>query len=201
MKTSRPYTMTARARAVEATRTAILEAVGELSETRMLRDIALDDVAARAGVSVQTVLRQFGSRTALLDQAAAHVRRSVEQERQAPRGDVADALRVLVDHYEKRGDAVLLLLAQERVEDFVRQITDAGRALHRSWVEDVFGPFLPHADAARGQAVDLLVVATDVYAWKLLRRDRGLSRARTQQRMELLVRTVLAGLGEIREER
>ena len=40
--------------------------------------------------------------------------------------------------------------------------------------------------------VDLLVVATDVYTWKLLRRDRRLSVARTRERMEALVRAVLA---------
>lgn len=195
MKSTRPYTMTARARAVEATRTSILEAVRELSETRMLRDIALEDVAARAEVSVQTVLRQFGSRAALLEAAAAHVRESVEQERQVPRGDVAQALRVLVDHYEKRGDPVLLLLAQERSEELAARATGMGRALHRAWVEDVFAPFLPAADAARARAVDLLVVATDLYTWKLLRRDRGLSRAGTRERMEALVRMVLTGLG------
>ena len=40
--------------------------------------------------------------------------------------------------------------------------------------------------------VDLLVVATDVYTWKLLRRDRRLSVRRTCERMESLVRAVLA---------
>jgi hypothetical protein len=35
--------------------------------------------------------------------------------------------------------------------------------------------------------VDLLVVATDVYAWKLLRRDRGLSRNQTTERVRRLV--------------
>jgi hypothetical protein len=39
--------------------------------------------------------------------------------------------------------------------------------------------------------LDLLVVATDVYAWKLLRRDRGHSRAQTENRLHTLVTAVL----------
>jgi hypothetical protein len=44
----------------------------------------------------------------------------------------------------------------------------------------------------RDEAIDLLVVATDVYTWKLLRHDRGLSRSATQERMRALVDAVLA---------
>ena len=80
------------------------------------------------------------------------------------------------------------------------RITRNGKALHRAWVEEVFAPFLPAARGAREELLDLLVVATDVYAWKLLRLDRGLSRSRTQERLETLVRTVLAALGTAREE-
>jgi predicted acylesterase/phospholipase RssA len=41
-------------------------------------------------------------------------------------------------------------------------------------------------------ALDLLVVATDVYTWKLLRLDRGHSRAATERLMRTLVEAVLA---------
>ncbi|MBV9831875.1 MAG: TetR/AcrR family transcriptional regulator [Marmoricola sp.] len=196
MNTRRGYTMTARAQAVEATRTSILDALVELSMERLLPDIALDDVATRAGVSVQTVLRHFGSRDALFDAAMTHGQGAVADERRAPVGEVEEAVRILMDHYEQRGRGVLLLLAQEQVDQRVMQITRDGRLLHRRWVEEVFEPFLPQAAAWRDEAVDLLVVATDVYAWKLLRLDRALSRKATEQRMHHLVRTVLAGLGQ-----
>jgi hypothetical protein len=58
-------------------------------------------------------------------------------------------------------------------------------------VQDTVAPLLPAGGAAE-EVVDLLVVATDVCAWKLLRRDRGLSAARTRARLESLVRAVLA---------
>lgn len=200
MNLRRGYTMTARAQAVEATRTGILDALVQLSAERLLSDIALDDVAARAGVSVQTLLRHFGGRDALIEATVQHALGAVTEERQAPAGDVDEALRVLVDHYEQRGEGVLLLLAQEQVDSRVRRVTDAGRRLHRSWVAEVFAPLLPHAATGRDEGIDLLVVVTDVYAWKLLRLDRGLSRQRTQQRLQRMVRAVLADLGSSTEE-
>jgi AcrR family transcriptional regulator len=200
MNARRGYTMTARAQAVAATRTSVLDALVGLAAERLLSGISLDDVASRAGVSVQTVLRHFGSRDGLFDAAIQHASRDVTEERRVPPGEVDLALRVLVDHYELRGRGVLLLLAQEQDDERVRQITDGGRQLHRRWVEEVFAPLLPHNAAEREEGVDLLVVATDVYAWKLLRLDRGLSRAQSQQRMHHLVRAVLTHLGPTTEE-
>jgi AcrR family transcriptional regulator len=200
MNSRRGYSMTTRGEAVEATRTSIINALVALSTERLLTDIALDDIASRASVSVQTVLRHFGSRDGLFDAAIQHSQDAVTEERRAPAGEVGEALRVLVDHYEQRGSGVLLLLGQEQVDPRVRQITDAGRRLHRRWIEEVFSPLLPQAGADRDEGMDLLVVATDVYVWKLLRLDRGLSRQRTQQRMQHLVRAVLTGLRSSTEE-
>jgi AcrR family transcriptional regulator len=186
--------MTARAQAVRETRERILDAVLALHTQRLSSEISLADVAAEAGVSVQTVLRHFGSREGLVDAALERATADVEAERRSEPGDVAGAVRAVVDHYEHRGDGVLLLLAQEGSEAFAANVTATGRAMHRRWVGECFEPLLPHG-AAREEAVDLLVVATDVYTWKLLRRDRGLSVAGTRARMETLVRAVLAGTG------
>lgn len=189
---SRPYRMTTRARAVEETRTRVLDATLALHEERLTANISLADVAGRAAVSVQTVLRHFGSREGLVEAALAHGAATVEDERRVEAGDVTAAVASVVAHYERRGDGVLLLLAQEGSEPFVRTVTDRGRAMHRNWVEASFGPLLPTARAERAEAVDLLVVATDVYTWKLLRRDGGLAVGRTRARIESLVRAVLA---------
>lgn len=183
--------MTARARAVEQTRESVLDAVIALHAERLSADISLADVADRAGVSVQTVLRHFSSRERLLEAALERASADVEDERRVDPGDVDGAVRSVVAHYERRGDEVLLLLAQERSEEFAARVTRHGRALHRRWVEESFGPLLPPVPD-REPVVDLLVVATDVYTWKLLRRDRRLSSARTRSRMETLVRAVLA---------
>ncbi len=113
MKSTRPYTMTARAEAAERTRLRILDAMVDLAAQHLLAEITLDDVADAAGVSVQTVLRRFGSRAGLVEAAFVHATADVAAERVAPVGDVAACVRVIVDHYEQRGDGVVLLLAQE----------------------------------------------------------------------------------------
>ena len=41
------------------------------------------------------------------------------------------------------------------------------------------------------ELIDLLVVATDVYTWKLLRRDRELSRADAERRVLRLINAIL----------
>ena len=186
----RRYTMRARARAVERTRERIIEATANAAATRRLALITLEDIAESAGVSVQTILRQFGSRAGLLEATTRHVREAVIKERRPPANDVGQAIRVLVDHYEARGDAVLLLLSQENDDPHARAIVTVGKRVHRAWVAEVFDQFV-HGDE---RSIDLLVVVTDVYTWKLLRRDRRLSRAQTEQRMKDLVAAVLASL-------
>jgi AcrR family transcriptional regulator len=191
MKTTRKYTMGARAQAVEETRRRILDALVRLAETLPFAEISLDDVAAGAGVSVQTVLRRFGSRDALFAEAMDTARANVEAERRTPPGDVDAAVRTVVDHYEKRGRVALLMLAQEDHDDFARKVTDFGKSLHRAWVRKAFAPMVDGREDVEA-VVDLLVVATDVYTWKLLRLDRGLTRAATERRMHQLVDAVLA---------
>jgi AcrR family transcriptional regulator len=187
MKTTRPYAQTERRAATERTRTAILDAGIELSREKLSIEILLSDVAERAGVTVQTVLRHFGSREGLFDALHAYGTERVSSERQAPVGDVTTGIRVLVDHYETAGDMSLSFLAQERTDERVRAITTAGKALHREWVSTVLGPLVGDNPAA----LDELVVVTDVYAWKLLRRDRALSREDTERRMLSLTRAVI----------
>ena len=111
-----------------------------------------------------------------------------EDERRAPAGDPETAVRIVIDHYESRGRTALLMLAQEGHDTVARAATDRGRPCTASGFATVFAPLPP-----RGPAVlDLFVVATDVYAWKLLRLDRGHSRAVTEQRMHGLVQALLS---------
>src|SRR3954463_5417208 len=145
MKTTRSYTMVARAEAVAETRRRIIEALFELGRERMLPDISLDDVAAAAGVSVQTILRHFKSRAGLAEATMDHAIATVAEERHTPVGDVDAAVAVIVEHYEDRGRTALLMLAQESSDSQVAALTRRGRAMHRAWVTDVFAPFAgPH---------------------------------------------------------
>ena len=193
MKTKRAYVMRARADAVAGTRRRILRAAFELSGEMLSLEIVLADVAARAGVSVQTILRHFGSREALFEAMTTFAHAQIVTERAAPAGDVPAAVQVIFSHYEARGDAVLRFLGQELWDERVKQITDLGRRTHRAWVQAVFAPQLAALPAADREALtDLLVVATDVYTWKLLRRDKNLDRQTAERRVRRMIAALLA---------
>ena len=190
MTEKRAYTMRARAAAKDATRDRILRSFRDLAKERMTIEITLDDVAERASTTVQTVLRHFRSRDGLFDAALAVATVEVEEQKRAPVGDTAAALRAIVDHYDDQGDFVVRLLAQED-DERIQRIVGPGKAQHRRWVQEVFAPQLALSSDTEA-LTDALVVATDVYAWKLLRRDRGLDRDTTEHRMRGLVEAVLA---------
>lgn len=192
-KPDRTYSMTNRSAAAAATREKILQATLQLANKKLTVEIVLADVADRAGVTVQTILRHFGTRDGLFDAAVVYGGDEVVAERETPVGEVERAMTVIVDHYEARGDWVTTLLGQEASDERIRGITVPGKQLHLRWVQEVFGPQLASRPVrCRGPVTNLLVVATDVYCWKLLRRDRGLSRAETETSMRTLVNAVLA---------
>jgi AcrR family transcriptional regulator len=158
-------------------------------------EIILADVAARAGVTVQTVLRHFGSRQRLFEEAQAHRVAHVRIERAAPVGNAAAAVRTIVTFYDRLGEWSLRLQAQEHSDKLSRQTVELGRRVHREWVEEVFAPHLV-GRRDRKELVDLLVVATDLLTWKILRRDGGMDRSTTCKRMLHLVRAVLSASAE-----
>lgn len=186
----RKYDMGARQDAKDATRNAVVQAaVDEFMAERSFA-ITLPAIAERAGVTVKTVLRHFGNREALIDATWARVYDDVVAER-TPTSDTPEAaLRVLITHYERRGDMVLALLAQQN-DPRADTMNDAGRLGHRAWIEEVFDARLPDDPDARSRIIDLLVVATDVYCWKLLRRDRVLSVDDVCDRMLFMTNAVL----------
>ncbi len=197
----RPYRMRVRAQGAAQTRARVIAGVIELMSEKPIAAITLPLIAARASVSVQTILRQFGSRERLFDEAAGAARTAVLAERPVDPDDIDGSLDLLIEHYESRGDGVLLLLGQESWDETAAARTTGGKALHRDWVTRAFARVVSRLPVPRrDEAVDLLVVATDVYAWKLLRRDRGLSRDETASRMRRLVAAILAAESETLEE-
>jgi AcrR family transcriptional regulator len=195
MKTSalsrpRPYRMRARAEAAAATRVRIIRAVLELHVERFHDQITLDDVARRAGVTVQTVLRHFGTRDRLVDAAAEQATSEVVAQRSAaPVGDIDGGVEILMDHYEEWGPTALRLLAQEERVPQLRVIADGGRAAHYAWVGRTFAPFL--AETSDPLLRPKLIALTDVFTWKLLRLDLGLDRTATAAALASMIRAVI----------
>lgn len=178
--------MGARAEAVAATQRRILDAALALWGERHLDETSLADIAARAGVTKQTLLRHFGSRDALLDAAADAALAQVTSLRdRTPAGDVEAAVRDLLEDYDRWGDATIMMLAQEGRVPALARIADAGRVMHHAWVERVFAPWLrARRGAARSTLRAQLIVVTDVYVWRLLRRDLGLGAEAARRALE-----------------
>lgn len=134
MKTQREYRQTARAESVQQTRQSIVESLFDLAQDKLFTEISLKDVAAGSGVTVQTILRQFGSRATLFEEAIAFGVDLVRAERAVDPTDTRPALSVLMDHYELRGRMTLMMLAQETVDPAIAQVVEGGRVEHRNWV-------------------------------------------------------------------
>jgi AcrR family transcriptional regulator len=192
MEKKRSYRMQERARASEATGHRILAAARQLFGKLIYDQVSLQAVAEHAGVTVQTVLRRFTSKEALftaVTQDMAHQIRHVLE--QAPVGDVTGAVRTKIEIYERWGDEVVHRLTQEQRTPAIRAVTEGGRRTHYAWVERVFGPLLADrpTDARRQQLAQLIAV-TDLYVWKVLRRDLRLSREETERAMRDLVQRI-----------
>jgi AcrR family transcriptional regulator len=173
--------MSARAAALEVTRERILDAACDAFLESSYDDVTLRDVAARADVALQTVVNHFGTKEALFAVALERISDAIESRRyDVEPGDVEGAVTALIDDYERTGDFTVRTLAEEGRVAAVEPGLARGRRGHEEWVAHVFGAALAALPgAARGRRLAQLVAVTDVYTWKLLRRDKGLSRDQT----------------------
>jgi AcrR family transcriptional regulator len=186
---TRVYRMRARAEAAERRVERVLDAAIELWRERWYDEITLEDLVERSGVSASTILRRFGSKEGVLAAVIAADPLGVVTGRdRIAAGDVEGAVLELVEHYERVGDAVIRDLALEDRIPAIGQAVKSGRALHRAFCARVFSPWLP---TRRGPAYDRrlaqFIVATDVYTWKLFRRDHGLSKDQMARAMRELL--------------
>jgi AcrR family transcriptional regulator len=187
--------MSVRAEATAETGERILDAAAMVFWERPSDQISLEEVSLRAGVSVRTVIRRFGGKEGLLAAGVARELQRTRSERdEAPVGDVPAAVAVLVEHYEVTGDRVLKLLAEAERLSSLSQIVDIGRRLHRDWCARIFGPALAGlGGVARKRRLAQFVAVCDVYTWKLLRRDAGLSRRQTELALVELLNPMVVG--------
>jgi AcrR family transcriptional regulator len=185
MNSSRTYNMDARRAAAEATRERILAAARDAFLHRWYDEVTIGSIAGEAGVSGQTVLNHFGDKEGVFIAAAERFQTEVRSVRwNATPGDVGSVVAALIEDYEVTGDGVIRALASEERVPSLRPLLAQGRAGHRQWVEDMF--------PRRPDLVLELILATDVYAWKLLRRDQGLSREATHESICRTVNALLA---------
>jgi AcrR family transcriptional regulator len=200
----RSYKQVARARATERTRETLLEAASETVERDDWAQASLESVAQRAGVTKQTALRHFGSKQGLLEAVLRRTSSIVVKERDRPEaGDVAAAVASLMRHYERHGelatrlspyrDAVVRVLGHEDRDSLVRRTVDYSLQAHEQWVTRTFEPQLALLDArAAVRRRAQLIAVCDVYMWKMLRRDLGMSLRGAESALVELIERLLA---------
>lgn len=189
----RPYRQTTRAAAAAETGRRITSAfLARLSE-QWYDEITLDQIAEDAGVTVQTIVRRFGGKAGLLASAIEEMKGAAKKRRAATPGDLEQIVRSLIDDYEAMGDTLIRLLALEERHPILHEHLTLARGWHRQWLSEVLaGAFMHLRPLDRNSAIDAIVVATDVYAWKLLRRDLGRSVMAVRRTLESLIRSTIA---------
>ena len=178
--------MQARAEAAAATRQRILESARALLVTRSFEEMTIDAIAEGAKTTARTVLRIFGSKEELFAQAL----NSLGELGHAPiiPGNLDALISGVCAFYEKVGDTVIRWLADEPRLPAMHEHLNTGRQHLRAWVAEAFAPRLERLQGEpRKEMHDALIVAFDVYTWKLLRRDFRLSRRAVEARIKHLV--------------
>lgn len=183
--------MTARAAKAEATKARILASAMQLYTERAIEDFTLDEVAERSAITVQTVLRIFGNKDKLIFAMLGELAAGGMSLKPTPPGDVTAAVTAIFDIYETTGDLLIQYLNDERRRPSLQPILQQGRENHCDWVKSIFAPQLKQlSGGARAQLLHILDVATDVYVWKLLRRDKTLSRSAAEAIVCRLINSV-----------
>jgi AcrR family transcriptional regulator len=192
MARARTYTQVRRAAAQDRTRTALLDAAEDAFFSRPWDEVSLEAIAAAAGSTKQTLLRHFGSKDGLLEQAYERAFERVREQRlAAPTDDIAGAVDNLLDHYEQSGERAIKIAAMPgggRIGEIGRR----SRQLHYDWVEHAFGRRLDRAGPTeRARLHAALIVACDVQSWWILSRDLRLDRPEVRATLILTIRRLL----------
>jgi AcrR family transcriptional regulator len=188
----RHYRQIARAEAAGDTARRIAIAFSECIHERWIEDVTLENVAARAGVTVRTIIRRFGSKEGLLARHTEYLAAHVRADMKITPGDFEGALDRGLKFYERIGDGIIRNLAQEKRHPVLKPMLDLGRSEFRHILAAFYAPWLdPLPVKERQRVLDQLVVANDIYAWQILRRDAGRSLKETRAVMLALVHAIL----------
>jgi AcrR family transcriptional regulator len=189
----RAYRGTVQAEIAALTEQRILDAGIALFDEQWNDQITLDQLAQRAGVTVQTILRHFGSKERLANAVSQEAfRRAMQQRIEPPVGDLVMIVQGLMAYYEAGGERMLRGLAQEARQPHLHAIIDVARASHREWLARAFKTQLEQRDeATRTRLLAQLYTLTGVYTWYQLRHESGLSPEETTNALYEMIAKLL----------
>jgi AcrR family transcriptional regulator len=186
----RKYRMTARADAAGLTAERIVDAMLERLRTTPYERIRLEDIAADAAVTSQTVIRRFGGKPMLMTATVERELGRIVARREAALGaSPVQTIRALVDHYEEYGLLILKTYSEAPLVPGLPELVAQGRIYHVDWCRRAFADHLPPGldEATRRRRLAQIVAVCDATTWRILRMDGRLSpRATELSILELL---------------
>lgn len=191
----RTYRMTARADAAELTGQRIIDCLLERLRTIPYERIRLDDIAADAGVTSQTVIRRFGGKPALMVTTVERELGRIAAKREAAlRSTAAETVRALVEHYEEYGLLILKTYSEAPLVPGLPEVVSRGRAYHLEWCRRAFSEHIPRDldDSSRQRRLAQVVSVCDATTWRILRFDGRLTSAETELAIAELLDPILA---------
>ena len=189
----RAYRGTVQAEVAALTAQRIIQAGLALFDEQWGDTITLEQIAERAGVTTQTLLRHFGLKERLADIVSQEAfRLSQQQLIEPPIGDIASIASGLVTYYEAGGRRMLRGLAQEERYPELHNIIDVARSSHKAWLERAFASYLAELETTRRvRLLAQLYTITGVYTWYLLRHDWNLSCEETAKALQGILTALL----------
>ncbi len=192
---TRSYRMTARAEAVQRTGTRITDAMLRRFAELPYDQIRLEDVAEDAGVTVQTLVRRFGSKHGLLAATVQREQTRLAEERAEAMGhDPSITLRRLITYYEHYGLLILKLYAEAHQAPGVPEHAERARAYHVNWCRQAFADALRAIEepSLRVRREAQIVALCDAHTWRILRFDGHLSMRQTESAIAELLLPLLS---------
>lgn len=192
--------MNARADAAHQTAERIVDAMLERLKATPYEHIRIEDVAADAGVTGQTVIRRFGGKAALMIATVERELGRIAAAREAAaQSSPGETLHDLVVHYERYGALILKTYAEAPLVPGLPELAARGRAFHVDWCRRAFAldPTLGEAERARREAQ--VVAICDATTWRILRFDGDLDPAQAEVALGELLAPVLSRPGTQRD--
>ncbi|MET0673729.1 MAG: TetR/AcrR family transcriptional regulator [Microbacterium pygmaeum] len=192
---TRRYDMRTRDRGAQATGERIVDAMLGRFTSTPYEHIRIEDVAADAGVTGQTVLRRFGSKSELMK---ATVQRELERiaaaRHDAAHASAVETVRDLVLHYERYGALILKTYSEAPLVPGLPEIAARGRAFHVEWCRRAFPVDHTLRPRERERRIAQVIAICDATTWRILRFDGGLDRSQTEVAIrELLLPLIASG--------
>lgn len=190
----RKYQMSARAEAAELTAERIVDAMLERLRTTPYERVRLEDVAADAEVTSQTVIRRFGNKPKLMTATVERELGRIATRREAAmRASPAQTIRALVDHYEDYGLLILKTYSEAPLVPGLPELAARGRAYHVDWCRRAFVDHLAVGldEATRRRRLAQIVAVCDATTWRMLRVDGDLTTQATERAITELLTPLL----------